>query len=254
MNHKNRGTAVIFNNKSFHKRTGLGERNGTDVDSNKMYQLLTRMGFDDIRNKDDASKEEMMDTIGEVSKEDFSNSDCFLCVILTHGEEGVVWAVDDKVAIDELVKPLKGNNCPSLGGKPKIFLVQACRGSGLDEGAEVADAGMMEAEVEEEVIMRRIPAEADFLMAYSVVPGYFAWRNSKNGSWFVQAVYDAFTEKGKTGFEAWEVLDMLTLMTRVSKKVAFNFESNSSNNHFNKRKQMPCITSMLTKDLFFRKK
>ena len=48
---------------------------------------------------------------------------------------------------------------------------QACRGRELDSGTEVADAiGDMEA-MDDKVEMRRIPTEADFLMAYSVVPG-----------------------------------------------------------------------------------
>lgn len=28
-----------------------------------------------------------------------------------------------------------------------------------------------------------LPTEADFLYAYSTVPGYYSWRNSVKGSW-----------------------------------------------------------------------
>ena len=28
-----------------------------------------------------------------------------------------------------------------------------------------------------------LPTEADFLYAYSTVPGYYSWRNSAKGSW-----------------------------------------------------------------------
>ena len=28
-----------------------------------------------------------------------------------------------------------------------------------------------------------LPSEADFLYAYSTVPGYYSWRNSQRGSW-----------------------------------------------------------------------
>ena len=28
-----------------------------------------------------------------------------------------------------------------------------------------------------------LPSEADFLFAYSTVPGYYSWRNSQRGSW-----------------------------------------------------------------------
>ena len=53
------------------------------------------------------------------------------------------------------------------------MFTQACRGTQLDSGVEVADAkgvGAVETDLDA-VDIRRIPTEADFLMAYSVVPG-----------------------------------------------------------------------------------
>ena len=82
--------------------------------------------------------------------------------------------------------------------------------------------------------------------------GYFAWRNSARGSWFIQAIFEVFMKKqpdGKT--RAWETMDLLTLMTRVNKKVAYDFQSNASREFMNMKKQIPCVTSMLTKDVFF---
>ena len=52
-----------------------------------------------------------------------------------------------------------------------LLCSQACRGRNVDFGVEVAE-GMEEtdaAPIEEK--SRKIPVEADFLMAYSVVPG-----------------------------------------------------------------------------------
>ena len=59
-------------------------------------------------------------------------------------------------------------------------------------------------------------------MAYSVVPGYFSWRNSIRGSWFIQALCDCLDKYGKS-------MDLLRLLTRVNKKVALDFESNTNN-------------------------
>ena len=58
------------------------------------------------------------------SKYDHSEVDCFACAILSHGDEGVVYGTDGIVKIDELVSPVKGANCPSLIGKPKLFFIQ----------------------------------------------------------------------------------------------------------------------------------
>ena len=54
-----------------------------------------------------------------------------------------------------------------------MLSVQACRGTQLDSGVDVADAkGVAPEDMDiDDVEIRRIPTEADFLMAYSVVPG-----------------------------------------------------------------------------------
>ncbi|RUS90572.1 hypothetical protein EGW08_001660 [Elysia chlorotica] len=243
MKHPERGMALIINNKTFHPRTGMGQRTGTDVDASKMNDLFTTLGFEKVRPLDDVTVADMREALVLAAKEDHTDRDCFVCVILSHGEEGYVYGTDDKIPIDELVMPFKGHKCPSLAGKPKLFFIQACRGQELDRGATVADGEGDE--MEEEVIVRRIPSEADFLMAYSVVPGFFAWRNSSRGSWFIQAVYDVIMKH-------WNTLDLLTMMTRVNKKVAYDFESNASAEYMRRKKQIPCITSMLTKDVFFK--
>ena len=38
-----------------------------------------------------------------------------------------------------------------------------------------------------------LPAESDFIYAYSTVPGYYSWRNSRNGSWLVFVSMLSFT-------------------------------------------------------------
>ena len=53
-----------------------------------------------------------------------SQSDAFVCAILSHGEEGVVFGIDAKIEIQELLRFFKGNNCAGLVGKPKIFFIQ----------------------------------------------------------------------------------------------------------------------------------
>ena len=59
------------------------------------------------------------------ANEDHFDDDCFVCAILSHGDEEHVCGADDaKVKIDELVRPFKKGNCPTLDGKPKIFIFQ----------------------------------------------------------------------------------------------------------------------------------
>lgn len=43
-------------------------------------------------------------------------------------------------------------------------------------------------ETDSNVMSYKIPNHADFLIAYSTIPGFYSWRNTSAGSWFVQAL------------------------------------------------------------------
>ena len=73
--------------------------------------------------------------------------------------------------------------CPSLANKPKIFLVQACRGSQKGEfPGPNADNILSDSTLSRS----RLPKESDFLLAYSSVPGYVSFRMPDSGSFFIQ--------------------------------------------------------------------
>ena len=81
------------------------------------------------------------------------------------------------------------------------------------------------------------------IRAVSLLAGYFSWRNSAKGSWFVQALHRMIEKFG-------DRLDFVSLLTRVNYEVAYEFESNASQAHMTRKKQIPSIVSMLTKDLY----
>lgn len=58
------------------------------------------------------------------SQLDHSDSDCFGCAILSYGIEGRVYATDGMLPLDVLIVPFKGDKCPMLVGKPKLFFLQ----------------------------------------------------------------------------------------------------------------------------------
>lgn len=62
--------------------------------------------------------------LSPAAEEDHSENDCFACVILSHGEEGYVYATNGKVKIENMIRPFKGDECLSLAGKPKLFFIQ----------------------------------------------------------------------------------------------------------------------------------
>jgi hypothetical protein len=44
--------------------------------------------------------------------------------VLSHGREGYIYATDKLVPLEMLTQPFKGDKCPSLVGKPKLFFIQ----------------------------------------------------------------------------------------------------------------------------------
>ncbi|XP_008301734.1 caspase-3-like [Stegastes partitus] len=237
MDYPSIGTCLIINNKNFHKSTGMNTRNGTDVDAALVAKTFKSMGYD-VRVVTDRSVSEMKQLMLAVSKEDHSRRASFVCVLLSHGDEGVIYGTDGCEKFDTLVNCLKGHRCSTLVGKPKLFFIQACRGTDLDEGA------LVETDSVAEQTSEKIPVEADFLYAYSTAPGYYSWRNTANGSWFMQSLCEVLQQYGSK-------LELMQLMTRVNHKVAMNFESASELPGFSGKKQIPCIVSMLTKDFYF---
>lgn len=74
--------------------------------------------------------------------------------------------------------------------------------------------------------------------------GYYSWRNTMTGSWFMQSLCDMISKYGKE-------VELQHIMTRVNHKVAVEFESISHSPGFHAKKQIPCIVSMLTKEMYF---
>ncbi|KAL0970713.1 hypothetical protein UPYG_G00246220 [Umbra pygmaea] len=238
MNYPNIGQCVIINNKKFHHSTGMSFRHGSDVDEMNAKKVFSKLGYK-VNVFKDQKVNQIEDLLQNVSQEDHSQSASFVCVLLSHGDDGVIYGTDDTVELNKLTGYFRGNCCKTLVGKPKLFFVQACRGKDLDDGIETDSRAVVDDETTE-----KIPVEADFLYAYSTVPGFYSWRNPEKGSWFMQAIYEMFQQYGNE-------LDIMRIMTRVNHKVAHDFESLSATPGFLGKKQIPCIVSMLTKDLYF---
>lgn len=237
MDYPEMGLCIIINNKNFDKNTGMACRSGTDVDAANLRETFTNLKYE-VRNKNDLTREEILELMHSVSKEHHSKRSSFICVLLSHGEEGKIFGTNGPVDLKKLTSFFRGDCCRTLTGKPKLFIIQACRGTELDCGIET-DSG-----TEDDMACQKIPVEADFLYAYSTAPGYYSWRNSKDGSWFIQSLCAALKQYAHK-------LELMHILTRVNRKVAVEFESFSTDSTFHAKKQIPCIVSMLTKELYF---
>uniref|UniRef100_U3J6D5 Caspase-3 n=1 Tax=Anas platyrhynchos platyrhynchos TaxID=8840 RepID=U3J6D5_ANAPP len=260
MDYPEMGECVIINNKNFHKDTGLSSRSGTDVDAASVREVFMKLGYktklsndlscrDIIKVLKNEGWKNMLQlkcrliyflTFGSLkffSEEDHSKRSSFVCVLLSHGEEGLIYGTDGPLELKAVTSLFRGDKCRSLAGKPKLFFIQACRGTELDSGVE-ADSGP------DEMMCQKIPVEADFLYAYSTAPGYYSWRNAAEGSWFIQSLCRVLKEHARK-------LELMQILTRVNRRVS-EYESYSNRLDFNAKKQIPCIVSMLTKEFYFR--
>ena len=121
-----KGKAFIINNKIFKASSGMEKypRNGTDVDAEELYQLFQSFGFETKVYHNQTTKE-TLSIADQYSHANYSRYDCFMCAVLTHGEEGLIFSTDGKLPIKELTSKFRSRE---LLGKPKLFFFQACQG------------------------------------------------------------------------------------------------------------------------------
>ncbi|XP_026215414.1 caspase-6-like [Anabas testudineus] len=250
MNNKRRGLALIFNQERFYWQLGLCDRYGTESDGRNLENRLNGLGFD-VRSYDSYNKAEVEALINEAAQADHSDADCFLLVFLSHGEDEHVYTRDGKISIKDIVSQFKGTECRSLVGKPKIFIWQACRGDQHDDPVTACDAvdsrPMTNEVVVDATAVHTLPAGADFIMCYSVAEGYYSYRETNNGSWYIQDLCELLGEYGDS-------LEFTHLLTLVNRKVSQRSVEMSRDKNAIGKKQVPCFTSMLTKKLYFRPK
>lgn len=242
MDHQYRGICLIFDIEKFNPIRKLPRRHGTQVDSNGLFNLFRAMSFE-VRLFKDVTAKEIKYQLEYYAKLDHTNNDCFACCILTHGEHGQLWGSDHRFPVDMMFNQFLGDACHTLAGKPKMFFIQACQGDKLDEGVPV----MAQEALDSTTTYFKIPSHADFLIAYSTLPGFYSWRNTQDGSWFMQALIRVLSDYHHD-------LDLLTMLTIVNHRVAYFKQSNATTQEFTDKKQVPCITSMLTRRVFLRPK
>ena len=110
---------------------------------------------------------------------------------MSHGsEKGILGKCGKPYDVDKIVDLFKGDSCPALLTKPKLFFIQACRGDKTDMGQVYArrQAGYnirRDGPVKKtEPPTIRLPTDSDILVAYSTTEGrpahrYVDWSNLK---------------------------------------------------------------------------
>lgn len=199
-----RGKALIIN---VNEVEGKPPRRGTDIDRDNLYHLLRQLHFDvQVYNDSDGLTAKEIAQKLEIFAADPAHrhgDSSFVC-LLSHGEEGFIFGTDGrKLELDSVFKLFDNSNCPTLVGKPKIFVIQACRGGALDSGVPFLD------EHDGSTGSKQLPTQSDMIICFPTQAGYYAWRNRERGSWYIEALVQIFMKYAKSE-------DICTMLHRVN--------------------------------------
>ncbi|XP_066928564.1 caspase-7-like [Clytia hemisphaerica] len=244
-------------NKKYKRRVTPSTREGTEQDATALTKLFKDLGFEVVRLDNPTKKEIGMFMEDMVTEEKMKENSVCAFTILSHDgiEEGTVSTKDREIEIKTLVQYYKKEY---LAGKPKFFIIQACRGGqympAIDggssksqygsDGGDVTDSGPRQSEFsdQDQINNLALPSEADFLYAYSTPPEYLSWRNEKDGSWFIQDLVEVFNDNA----DKMHVIDMLA---EVNHQMAGR-KSEKGDPKNSGKKQISSCTTQLRKTLF----
>ncbi|KAG1929471.1 caspase-7 [Pimephales promelas] len=229
---KNRALIVSVGN--FYPDVDLSRRSGVKKDTQRLHKILTKLGFS-VEIKIDIEAKEIYEAFKRESEK--TVKDCFMGIISTHGEEGVVFGADGHaVKLSEIYSYFRG---PSMADKSKLFLIQACRGHGLDGGVEVeTDSSSSE---EEDGMSELFSIPIDTAVMYATPTGYAAFMHP-TGAVLIQTLCNLLEKEGGPD------LEITNLLTRLNYQVAYNFQARGEK--LGGKKQMPCFVTRFTREVF----
>ncbi|XP_016062199.1 PREDICTED: caspase-12-like isoform X2 [Miniopterus natalensis] len=196
--------ALIIHNKEFDY---LSNRHGSEVDLLGMQDLLESLGYTVVV-KVNLTASEMEAELWEfAARQEHQSSDSTILVFMSHGIlEGICGTKHregepDILPDDTIFQIFNNRNCQSLRDKPKVIIMQACRGRGVGSVwvPEMGEAcacrydrnfqyyGWSDA-------VTKTHVEKDFIAFKSSTPHNISWRKDKSGSLFIDQIIYHFKE------------------------------------------------------------
>uniref|UniRef100_A0A3P9D0A9 Uncharacterized protein n=1 Tax=Maylandia zebra TaxID=106582 RepID=A0A3P9D0A9_9CICH len=124
---KSNRIALMINNIKFHNDSS--DRHGAEKDDRVMFNLLQSLGYQVVRYNNLTGKQ-IDDALTQfLQHKKLTQTDSVFVTIMSHGDMGIISGTDSKAfKTEEIFQHLNAKNCPALVNKPKIIIIQACRG------------------------------------------------------------------------------------------------------------------------------
>ncbi|XP_060679067.1 caspase-2 isoform X1 [Hemiscyllium ocellatum] len=247
-----RGLCLIVSNVRFPGVPDLVDRQGGEMDRLVLSTLFTNLGYS-VTSVCNQTQQVMRRELERfASRLEHRALDSCVVALLSHGVEGAVYGTDGELLqIQEVFRMFDNDSCPQLQNKPKMFFIQACRGGETDSGVDLQDGkervkspGCEEADAGGNGnIHIKLPTRSDCICGYACLKGMAALRNTKRGSWYVQALSRVIAGHAKD----MHLADMLVKVNSLIKQR----EGFSPGTEFHRCKEMSEYSSTLCKDLYF---
>eukprot|EP00096_Caligus_rogercresseyi_P003660 TRINITY_DN1702_c0_g1_i1.p1 TRINITY_DN1702_c0_g1~~TRINITY_DN1702_c0_g1_i1.p1 ORF type:complete len:370 (+),score=116.41 TRINITY_DN1702_c0_g1_i1:336-1445(+) len=210
-----RGFALIININSYDNDV-LEERKGSSKDVENLSELFEHLKFITKVVQNPTRKEFMREVRSFAEEGEQEKSDMMILAVLSHGRNGMIITHEGaKVDTEWIYSQFNNQRCPLLRGKPKFFIIQACRGDETDKVIMQGQKNKLESfspasrkrrpptSVDTDTqfgatasfaedIGRARPTWEDIVIAYSTIPGYVSIRDRETGTWFIQSLCRTF--------------------------------------------------------------
>jgi len=201
-------------------------RIGSAIDAENLRNLFVQLQFK-VEHKKNLKRHEFDRELETFAGDPgHREADMMILAILSHGREGNVFASDGTViAIEAIYEKFNNRNCPALQGKPKFFIIQACRGDDTDQAhcdydnESLAQAGPGKKRRHGHdaypssnfgEMNKARPTWEDMIIAYSTIPGYVSNRDHVSGTWFIQSLVEVFMNHAHDR----EIIDLLRMTSQ----------------------------------------
>uniref|UniRef100_A0A2K6U647 Caspase 5 n=1 Tax=Saimiri boliviensis boliviensis TaxID=39432 RepID=A0A2K6U647_SAIBB len=175
----------------------LPPRNGAYVDITGMKGLLQGLGYSVVEEKNLTARDMESVLRASAARPEHKSSDSTFLVLMSHGIQGGICGMahdeenPDVLLYDTIFQIFNNRNCLSLRDKPKVIIVQACRGANCGDlwvsssPASLAVTSSQSPENLEADPVCKIHIEKDFIAFCSSIPHNVSWRDSIRGSIFI---------------------------------------------------------------------